>query len=140
MDDFYYYNASKQENNALYAEHLKPAILDLLKKELKPYFELKYNKKVSYNKMISELYDFIFEIHNSISKDTMELIELNEVAYKLRNRKQINRMKNLNAPNTLTEGSFATDIVNWFMLFYEQLCWQLKISSEQDAYIVNSEF
>lgn len=140
FDDFYYYNASQQENNALYAEYLKPAIFKLLKKELEPYFEVKYNKRISYNKLISELYDFIFDICNGISKNTMELLKLNEVAYKLRNRENINRMKNLGAPNILTEGRFATDIVGWFRLFYDQLCWQLKISSEQDAYIVNSEF
>lgn len=140
FDDFYYFDAKQQENNALYAEYLKPAILKLLKKELKSYFPISNNRKVSYNKIISELYDFIFEIHDSISKNTMELLELNDIAYKLRNRKNINIMKNLDAPNILIEGRFATDIISWVRLFYDQLCWQLKISSEQDAYIVNSEF
>lgn len=140
FDDFYYFDAKQQENNALYAEYLKPAILKLLKKDLKSYFPISNNRKVSYNKMISELYDFIFEIHDSISKNTMELLELNEIAYKLRNRKNINIMKNLNAPNILIEGRFVADIISWVRLYYDQLCWQLKISSEQDAYIVNSEF
>ncbi len=140
FEDFYYFDAKQQENNVLYAEYLKPAILKALKNNLKSYFPICNNEKVSYNKMISELYDFIFEIHDNISKNTMELLELNEIAFKLRNIKNINIMKNLDAPNTLTEGRFAVDIISWFRLYYDQLCWQLKISSEQDAYIVNSEF
>lgn len=140
FDDFYYFNATQQENNALYAEYLKPALLKHLKKDLKSYFFISNNRKVSYNKIISELYDFIFEIHDSIPKNTMELIELNERAYTLRNRKNVNRLKSFNAPNILIEKRFETDIVSLFRLYYEQLCWQLKISSEQDAYIVNSEF
>lgn len=140
FDDFYYFDAIHQENNALYAEYLKPAILRILKRNLKSYFSISNNGKVSYNKIISELYDFIFEIHDSISKNTMELLELNETAYKLRNRRNINIMKNLDAPNILIEGRFAAEIISWFRLYYDQLCWQLKISSEQDAYIVNSEF
>ncbi len=140
FDDFYNYNAREQENNSLYAEYLKPAILAVLKKELKPYFEVSYNKKVSYKKMISELYDVFLGIRDYISKDTMELIELNEMVYKLRNRNNINRLKNLGFPNDIAEGRFAIELANWFELFYYQLCWQLKISSEQDAYIVNSEF
>lgn len=140
FDDFYNYNAKKQENNSIYAEYLKPAILAVLKKELKHYFEFGNNKKVSYNKMISELYDVFFEIRDNFSKDTMELIELNEMMYKLRHIKQINMLKNVGLPNEFAEERFAIELAGWFALFYNQLCWQLKISSEQDAYIVNSEF
>lgn len=140
FDDFYYFDARQQENNVLYAEYLKPAILKVLKKELNHYFEISNNKKVSYNKMISELYDVIFGIQENISKNTVELLELNETAYKLKNRKNINRLKNLGLSDELSEGRFAMELASWITLFYDQLCWQLKISSEQDAYIVNSEF
>lgn len=140
FDDFYYFDAIHQENNSLYAKYLKPAMLKYLKRELKYYFEFRYNNKVSYNKMISELYDFIFKISKNISKNTTELLELNEIAYQLRNRKNINRMRDLDAPISLTDGRFGTELASWFICFYEQLCWQLKISSEQEAYIVNSEF
>lgn len=140
FDDFYYYDASNQENNSLYAEYLKPAILKYLKKEIKSYFEFRSNGKVSYNRMISEIYDFLFKISNDMSIETMKLLELNEIAYKLKNIKNINRMRALNAPITLTDQMFWTEIVNWFVSIYDQLCWQLKISSEQEAYIVNSEF
>lgn len=140
LDDFYYFDAVHQENNALYAQYLKPAILKRLKKDLKPYFSINNNRKISYNKTISELYDFIFEIHDSISKNTMEILELNEIAFKLRNRKYTDRLKNLNAPDILIENRFAVIISGLFGSHYDQLCWQLKISSEQEAYIVNSEF
>lgn len=71
FEDFYYFDAKYQENNVLYAEYLKPAILKILKNDLKSYFPIRNNKKISYNKMISELYDYIFEIQDSISKKTM---------------------------------------------------------------------
>lgn len=140
FDDYYYYDAIHEENNSLYAEYLKPAILKLLKKQLKLYFEVSNSRKVSYNKMISELYDYIFEISDHISKDTMELLELNELLYKQKNKKNIERLKKLNLPNELTEGAFVTRLVNLITFYYNQLCWQLKISTEQEAYIVNSEF
>ncbi|MBD5530238.1 MAG: hypothetical protein HDR02_17810 [Lachnospiraceae bacterium] len=140
FDDFYYYNARELENNVLYAEYLKPAILGVLKKNLRHCFAVENCKKVSYNKMISELYDAFFKIREDISKNVMELLELNEVVYKIKNRKNINRLKNSGLPNEFTERTFAIELASLFTLFYDQLCWQLKISSEQDAYIVNSEF
>lgn len=140
FDDFYNYNAKEQENNPLYAEYLKPAILKVLKKQLRHCFEFNNNKKVSYHKMISELYDTIFGISDNISKDTLKLLEMNEIIYTLKNIKNINELKDLGLSNEFAERRFALEVAGWFILLYNQLCWQLKISSEQDAYIVNSEF
>lgn len=137
FEEFYSFDAVHQENNSLYAEHLKPAILKHLKNEIKPYFEFKSDGKVSYNRMISEIYDFLFKIDNDISKETMKLLELNEISYKLKYRENINIMRTLNAPIGLTDERFCTVLVNLFVSIYDQLCWQLKISSERESYIVN---
>lgn len=140
FEEFYYFNAINQENNSIYAEYLKPAIINYIKKELKSYFIITNDDKKTYNELISELYDFIFGIKSGLTKETISLLELNEFAYKLRHRKNIHIMKELNAPVELTDRRFWTELVNWFFTFYEHLCWQLKISSEQQSYIVNSEF
>lgn len=112
FEEFYFFDAVHQENNSLYAESLKPAIMKYLKKEMKSYFVFDGDRKTSYSKMISELYDLIFQIKGNISKGTLELIELNEAVYKLKNRKNISEMRKLNAPVELTDKRFSNKIVN----------------------------
>lgn len=131
FEDFYYFDAVNHEDNSLYAEYLKPAMLKCLKKGSKDFFESKNNKKVSYSKLISELYDYIFGVSDNISENAMQLLKLNEKKYEL---------KYLDAPPEFTEMGFETELNAVFTGFYDLLCWELKISTEHEAYIVNSEF
>ena len=138
-EDYYSFDPVKQENNSLYAYYLKPAMFKVLKNGLKPYFEVG-SSKISYNEIVSELYDTIFKIKNDISKETIEFIRSSERIYKLRNWEYIDELKKHNASKVLIENGFLAEIVTWFHIIYYRLCLQLKISSENESFIVNSEF
>lgn len=139
FDDFVQYDPIHEEGHLQFAEYLKPAIIPVVTKKLKKYFLIK-DKDISYKKIASEIYDISLGIKNKINKHIYNLIEVNKFLFDLKNQHYFEIMDALNAPSVINENRFYTDISQLIINCYEQLCWQLDISSRKDAYIINCEY
>lgn len=139
FDDFVQYDPVHEEGHLQFAEYLKPVIIPVVTKELKKYFLIK-DENISYKKIASEIYDISLGIKNKINKNIDNIIELNKFFFDLKNQNYYKVMDELNAPSVINRDRFYTDLYQLIKVSYEQLCWQLDISSKRDAYIINCEY
>lgn len=139
FDDFYNYDSIHQEEHLLFAEYLKPALLPVIKKELKRMILIN-DKQLSLNIIASELYDLVLGLRKDISSNVEALLDTNKKNFDMSHQKYMMEMALLNAPAALTEERFYTEIFQIIRVNYESLCWQLEISSKNDSYIVNCDY
>lgn len=141
FEDMYEYDPFHQEGHYSYARHLKEAILPIYKKRIQSYFPIG-TPVDGFSSFISHLYDSIL-LRKKLQKKYQPYIEINKKYFDNRNRKYYVRLRREfeTVPDAITEkGRFYTDIVNELQILYQTLCWQLKISNDKDAAILNSEF
>lgn len=123
-----------------YATYLKPAILPVFENVVKSYF--RYGEaKGGFTNFISDLYDTIL-LDKRLPKKHNDFIEFNKTLFDIRNKKNIKRLETefKNIPKILTSERFFTDVSGLLCTLYESLCWQLEISSNKDAAIIDCDF
>ena len=138
FDDFWYYNPLGEEENSLYAKYLKPAILPIIVRKIK--HDIVHRGRISYKRIASELYDVVLGISKNLSSKVDEILHLNKKLWDLSHSNRIRKFEEIKAPQFMTKTWFYTYLMELIRSEYERLCWQLKISAEQDAYIINSEY
>lgn len=140
FEDYYQTDFMHQEGHIQYAEQLKSAILPVFEKDVKPYF--KFGQVIGgYSNFISDLYDCIL-LQKPFPEKYNSFVQLNKEQFDILNRPRIKELESMFGPmpKTLTSKRFFSDIVSLLQVLYESLCWQLKISSDNDAAIWNCEF
>lgn len=129
-----------QDYHFEYAKHLKPAILPVFEQSIESYF--KYGQaKGGFTRFISDLYDCIL-LDKHLPVKHAGFIELNKLFFDINNSDSILRLKSEfgKLPDSLTSNRFYSDVAGILCVLYESLCWQLEISSNKEAAIIDSEF
>ncbi len=136
FEEFYYDNPIYKEEHNLYAEHLKPAITPVAEERLKSYFRI-IPKDINYSDFISALYDNIIQ-KKDLPQKYAQVSQINRELYNLRNEHNLRKADLEKWPDSLRmDKRFYTEVSMWIVTMYEELCWQLQISSENDATIMN---
>jgi len=139
FEEFYYDNPIYKEEHVLYAEQLKPAIIPVAEKELKRYFKV-IPENINYSNFVSDLYDTIIN-GRKLSPKYNQVSEINRVLFNLRNEKFLLKAEIEKWPENLrADKRFYADVSRLIQRMYEDLCWQLQISSDNDATIMNCEY
>ena len=139
FDDFYYDNPISHDGHKEYAIHLKPAIIPLAEEELKSYYR---HLPTGYNftALVSDIYDTVL-FGKKLDKKYDWIIEQNHSAFNERNQHNFVLSRQMGMPDILLEDRrFFTDTALCIQTLYESLCWQLKISSENESAIMNCQF
>lgn len=139
VEEFIEYNPMEEENDAEYASSLKSAILPGLLKSLKSFIPYT-TSDVSYKTIVSDMYDVVLGIISDFTPDVEEVISVNRKIKEKEYEKNYKRLKEIKAPEILCRDGFINGITSCISVAYHILCWQLKLSSENDAFIVDSEF
>ena len=129
-----------QDAHIEYATYLKPAIIPVFEKNIKSYF--KYGQAVDgFKNFVSDLYDLIL-LNKRLPKKHHSFIEQNKIIFDVLNSDQVNKLHVLfgDVPDSITSKRFFTDISALLCVLYESLCWQLEISSNKDAAIIDCDF
>lgn len=139
LDDFLQYDPIHEEGHIEFSEHVKPAIIPKITKELKKYIILK-DDNVSYKSIASEIYDIALGRSKKINNNVERILEVNKFMFDLQHQQYFKKMDELNAPSVINRNRFYTDLAQLVISSYERLCWQLEISSNRDAYIINCDY
>lgn len=139
FDDYCQYDPIHEDGHIEFAEYLKPVIIPVITKELKKYFLIK-DKSISYKSIASEIYDITLGLKKEINNNVDFIIEVNKFLYDLQHKDYFKKMNKLNAPSVINEDIFYTKLSQTILRSYTNICWQLDISSRQDAYIINCEY
>ena len=129
-----------QECHIEYAKYLKPAILPVFERSICSYF--KYGQAVGgFTEFISDLYDCIL-LCKHIPEKHLSFIEFNKLLFDIKNNQSITKLTSEfgELPEILTSKRFFADISGFLCVLYESLCWQLEISSDKEAAIIDSDF
>lgn len=141
IEDMCKYDPIHQEGHIEYAKYLKPAILPVFEKEVKRLF--REGKAVGgLSGFISDLYNYIL-LGERLSPRHLKFITMNKKAFDLRNKNYYEKMRReyINPPDVIMEKQrFFTEIQTSLNALYEKLCWELMISSDKDAAIMDCEF
>lgn len=142
FDDFYNDTANSfrgevgSANYVLHAKALKPAVLPVLGDRLRSYFKL-LPDGFDYEKLVSTLYDCYFE-KKPIPSKYNKIISTNKEFSDLLQSEHFEKLRHMNCPDLLLEkGNYYTGIAGIIATCYEDLSWQLHISSNNDATIIN---
>lgn len=139
FDDFYYDNPIQKEGHKQYAQYLKSAILPVAEKDLKPYFSI-VPPNIEYSEFISDLYDTVL-LNKKLHHKYEEIVRINKRSFDLRNTAYFRWADLLELPETLSQKRrFFTDVSGLLVIMFEDLCWQLQISSDNDSTIMNCEY
>lgn len=138
FDDFYYDNPIQKEGHEQYAQYLKSAILPVAEKSLRSYFRI-IPKYVEYSELVSALYDTVL-LKKKLPYKYREITKVNKQDFDLRNSAYFRIADAMNMPEALKEGRFFTDVSGLIVTMFEDLCWQLQISSDNDSTIMNCEY
>lgn len=145
FDDFYYDTSNSfkgdigKKEYVLHAKILKPALLPILEERLKSYFRL-IPKGISYKELISILYDCTFE-KEAIPRKYNYTIEINKREFDRRQSEYYKTAERLHFPEIISKPRrFFTDIASHIITCYEDLSWQLHISSSNDSTIINCRY
>lgn len=139
VEDFFQYDPVHTEGHLEFAKYVKPAIIPHVIKDLKKYFVIK-DKGLSYKNIASEIYDISLGIKNKMNKKIDNIINVNKFMFDLQHQDYFEKMRYLNAPSVINENRFYTDLAQTILGAYQQLCWQLEISSKKNAYIINCDY
>ncbi len=141
FEDLYESDPIHQDGHIEYATYLKPAILPVYESRIRNYFQ--DGQAVNgFKSFVSDLYDWIL-LGKKLPTKHYAFIEKNKQQFNMRNRFWFEKLRSLyvNPPDVMTEkGRFISDITQELRVMYETLCWQLKISSDNDAAILNCEY
>lgn len=139
FDDYYYDNPIQKEDHKQYAQYLKSAILPVAEKELRSYFKT-IPVNIQYSEFISALYDTVL-LNKNLHNKYKEIIRINKRSFDLRNAEYFKHADLLKLPEMLgPERRFFTDVSGLIVTMFEDLCWQLQISSDNDSTIMNCEY
>ncbi len=139
FDDFYYDDPIHKDGHELYAQCLKPAILPLAEQRLSSYYKY-IPKGTEYSAFISDLYDTVL-LRKRLPRKYNYLTKINKQYFDKRNSDYYEIADALNMPKNLRkEGRFFTDVAGLIITMYEDLCWQLQISSDNESTIMNCEY
>ena len=141
FDKFYYeHNPIHEDGHKEFAQHLKPAIMPVLTKDIGKYFK-HMPAKISLDDFLSRLYDLIL-LKKQLPKEYENIIEINKLAFdaKFIEKGYFETMKSMDAPKSIAEDLFYTHMSYHTALLYELLSWQLDLSNNHDSAIINSEF
>lgn len=137
FEDFFNYHPRQEEEHLFYANYLKPAIMPVLKREYKELFPRRI-KGISLNSILSDLYDFVLGITNTMYLGTVLSIEKNKETFAT----AFNEI--FLGEDFFSDGikrpEFYREIFSPIETVYEDLCWELEISLKNDSYIINSEY
>lgn len=129
MDDFLSYNPIKEEDNSYSAEYLKGAIVceiqKIIRRSISAYFP-----NINIKQFASELYDITTGIGQMSSENENIFDKYLHLLYE--NRPY--GLKEMSRETYIT--SFKIEIEN----LYNDLCWKLDLSADEDAYLVNSGY
>lgn len=123
-----------------FATYLKPAILPVFENVVKSYF--RYGEaEGGFTNFISDLYDTIL-LGEKLPKKHNDFIKINKTLFDIRNKKNVERLKAefKDVPKILSTERFFSDTSGLLCTLYESLCWQLEISSNKDAAIIDCDF
>lgn len=141
FEDFYDSNFSYKDDRVINATSFKQAILPVFESRIKPYFQV--GQAVDgFKKFVSDLYDYIL-LDKKLPKKHDEFIKLNKRYFNIRHRPYFDEMRHKYAMTSdilLEEGRFFTDTIYVLHSLYDELCWQLKISNDKNAAIMDCEF
>lgn len=139
FDDFYYDNPIQKEGHKQYAQNLKLAILPVAEKNLRSYFNI-IPQNVEYSEFISDLYDNVL-LDKKLPHKYGEITKINKQIFDLMSAAHLKMADEENWPKVLRkERRFFTDVSGWIVAMFEDLCWQLQISSDNDSTIMNCEY
>lgn len=139
FDDYYYDNPIQKEGHKQYAQYLKSAILPVAEKDLRSYFSI-VPPNIEYSEFISDLYDTVL-LNKKLHNKYKEIVRINKKSFDLRNTAYFKRADLLELPEMLGQKRrFFTDVSGLIVVMFEDLCWQLQISSDNDSTIMNCDY
>ena len=139
FDDFYYDSSKKTEDHDLHVQQLKRAIIPVAEKKLKSYYE-KIPNNLDYSDFVSALYDFVLSC-KALPRKYRYINKINKRLFDERNTDYYRIADAMQMPDSLrVPGRFFTDVAATISCMYDELSWQLKISSENEATIMNCEY
>lgn len=139
FDDFYYDSSRKKEGQDLHVQQLKQAILPVAEKRLKSYYE-KMPNSLDYSDFVSALYDSVLSF-KALPRKYRYINKINKRLFDERNTEYYNIAEAMQMPDSLLKaGRFFTDVAGIICSMYDELSWQLQISSENEATIMNCEY
>lgn len=139
LEDFLQYDPIHEEGHMEFSEYIKPAVLSNIIKELKKYIVIK-DENISFKSIASEIYDITLGRSKKISNKIEGILETNKFMFDLQHQQYFKIMDKLHAPSVINKNRFYTDLAQLVISSYERLCWQLEISSNRDAYIINCDY
>lgn len=139
FDDYLQYDPIHMESHAEFSHYLKPALIPHLAKELKEYFVYE-EPKLRLAQVVSDLYDVILGLKDDLNKEVNEFLEFNKIIFDIRHMQYFRKMDELQAPSVINRNRFFTDITYLIISNYERLCWELEISTNKNAHIMNCEY
>lgn len=132
-------NPLQAEENKLHALQLKPAIMPILEQEFRKYFRVLPSTR-NYKDLLSDLYDATL-LHTPIPSKYEGILELNKILYDARNEERQARLDRYNPPAILKkEYAFFTTISSEIITYFEDLSWQLQLSTNYDSTIMNCRY
>lgn len=141
FEDFYESDLFHKEDRIINATCYKYVILPVFINEIESYF--KVGQPVGgFKSFASDLYDSIL-LNKKLPQKHNEFVFLNKENFNKRLKAHFDYLRSNfgKVPDTLTEKKrFFNDLMLILCNLYESLCWQLKISDEQNAAILNCDF
>ena len=140
FDDFYQDNPLKGEDGKQYAECLKPAILPVAENNLRNYLKV-VPTSIKYSDLISAIYDSTMLGKDFPNIEYVKTLQINKRYFDRRNASNLKYAEFMNLPTILRkERRFFTDIAGLVISMFDELSWQLQISSDNDSAIMNCEY